>query len=63
MDIKASEITSILKQQLRTLTVSPRFLRLDRFFLSVMVLQEFMVWIMCRPVRWLNSPVEFVAWR
>ena len=58
MDIKASEITSILKQQIKDFDSKSEVSEIGQV-LSV----GDGIWIMCRPVRWLNSPVEFVAWR
>ena len=43
MDINPSEITKILKEQIKNLEIKPKFLKSEKFFLLVMVSLEFMV--------------------
>ena len=62
MDIKASEITSILKQQIKDFDNKSEVSEIGQVLSVGDGIARIYGLDNVQAVRWLNSPVEFVAW-
>ena len=62
MDINPSEITKILKEQIKGFGEKTGFLKLARFYLSAMVLLEYTVWTTYKLEKWLNLKMVQKVW-
>ena len=62
MDIRAAEISAILKDQIKNFGKKPKSPKSARCCPSVTVSPASTVWTTFRPVKWSNSPVASRAW-
>ena len=62
MDIRAAEISTILKDQIANFGSEAEIAEVGRFSRSVMVSRVFTVWTKSRQVKCLNSPMVFRGW-
>ena len=63
MDIKASEISSILKEQIKGFDQRSEVSEIGQVLSVGDGIAGFTASTMCRPVKWLSFPAVFVAWR
>ena len=62
MEINPSEVTKILKEQIKNFGDKAEVTEVGQVFLLEMVLQEFMVLTMFKLVRWLSLQMALRVW-
>lgn len=63
MDIRAAEISAILKDQIKNFGKEAEVSEVGQFSPSVTVSPASTVWTMFRPAKWWSSPAVSAAWR